>query len=335
MASSVVPQKRRPSGLTMTLDRPNSKKRPSAQSVGAPVVRSTLSRYPPVLGYLAPLTRSKVSASHPPPPPPPHHQSCSASSDEHQTQRSNAPTPTEAPTTSAGRNKLIGLFSKNGANQKESSTAMATKIKSKILMAPGNILKTALFRSRSKDSFLDSNWLSESTEPLSSSTWSHKSSVPCYVGWRPPMPLPKDCDNNFEEEKRRHRPRRHPSRLNRRKFCSESDLLDVVSESGYMAIADNRLVPADDDGPRHTLPRHKVHPPESLRVQFKLDPASKTNGCDSSSGARLKAHRVQLTDPRRAASNELKRFCGPWSDLWREPTDPNPTPLRLCEIAQL
>lgn len=242
-----------------------------------------LSSYPPVLGYLATLTRSKASKQLR------RHRNMGdqqsatngggKSSEKENQQVANDQQP--MPDRSAAVRRLSGLFTKNtspsssssngSAGQRDpvttatagplggggSSMATAAKIKNKLSAAPG-ILKTALFRTRSKDSFLDTSLFFQDAHqqpsPPSSAAeatpWQHKSSVPCYVGWRPPMPLPKSCQatdvdyrppsamNSNSVRRRVTRSESRRSNLGWRKYGSESDLLDPTgsSESGYMAI---------------------------------------------------------------------------------------------------
>lgn len=304
-------------GLSMTLDRPsktsgsNSTRRPpdDPTATTSGIGSNKLSSYPPVLGYLATLTRSKASKQL-------RHQRDVAAAIINNNDSTAEGQQHQLNDRSAVR-RLSGLFTKNSSatGQREPTTMTATKIKNKLSAAPG-ILKTALFRSRSKDSFLDP-WFHENHSSTTDPTpWQHKSSVPCYVGWRPPMPLPKDCPatdqpsiqslrsaNNIRSG-RVTRTESRRSNLGWRKYVSESDLLDP-SESGYMAIDRAPIYPSwpptlalltpvlgrlegqdstsysqtVDDTDHHssqTLPRkfqsdwfHSSSP--SLRVQFNLE----------------------------------------------------------------
>lgn len=291
-------QRNRRNGVTMTLDRPRDKAGDKiAGTAGrASLIRATVSRYPAYLTRLpAPLSP----------------QQCSSDS-------AVVESPTEAsppPPSSCGR-RSAGLFSKNQQQQQPRDfSPSAVKIKSKMLLASTQqILKSALFRSRSKDSVLDTTSFRGSSDALS---WQHKSSVPTYVGWRPPMPLPKDCDR---------RPTRRPSHLSRRKFSSESDLLEAAaSESGYMAITDNRLAPtrvttggSGGRHPSHTLPRQRIQLPDSP------SPSS------SWSSIPQRIHFTRLYETTRK-SREQQLCSSPWYDLWTSDS----ASVRLCEIAQL
>jgi hypothetical protein len=235
-----------------------------------------LSSYPPVLGYLATLTRSKASKQLRR-----HLNMCSEINSgklekENQQGVTNNVDQQQMSERSAAVRRLSGLFTKNSslssssngsAGQRDPGTttgptsgggsmATAAKIKNKLSAAPG-ILKTALFRTRSKDSFLDTSSFFQEVHQQSlpslaaeATPWQHKSSVPCYVGWRPPMPLPKSCQatdvdsrppsamNSNTVRRRVTRTESRRSNLGWRKYGSESDLLDPAgsSESGYMAI---------------------------------------------------------------------------------------------------
>lgn len=258
----------------MTLDRPARTEDNSRNST------RKLSSYPPVLGYLATLTRSKAT----------NEQQKKLRSDASPRREPVARETEQQQTDRSGVRRLSGLFAKNA----------------KIRAKPG-VVKAALFRSRSKDSVL-----AESTTPAEGAPWQHKSSVPCYVGWRPPMPLPKGVDPEATARISRRSVIRTESRrsnLGWRKYSSESDLIEA-SESGYTAIdrplgrrarrgsfADLR--PFDEEA--HTLPRQ----PAEQRVHFQLR------------GAPL-ASRVADAD------------ADAWYDLWQPDGS-----LRLCEIAQL
>ena len=247
-----------PSCLTMTLDRPKTAG-PTATATGSnnttPKASNKIDKYPPVLGYLATLTRTKAAQQQP------KNRLSETANNNLQTPPSDATAAQQQHQSTAGR-KLSNLFSKNANNSSGGPTnsapplqaVTAVKIKSKLIAAAPAIIKTAILRSRSKESVLDSS-LTESSENL----WQHKSSVPCFVGWRPPMPLPKDIlpyqapennlitSNNINNSNRVHhqcktvrvtRTESRRSNLSRRKFSSESDLLDAYeSASGYyMAI---------------------------------------------------------------------------------------------------
>nr|CAH0106197.1 unnamed protein product [Daphnia galeata] len=235
-----------------------------------------LSSYPPVLGYLATLTRSKASKQLR------RHLNMSSEINSGKLEKENQQGVTnnvdqqQMSERSAAVRRLSGLFTKNSslssssngsAGQRDPGTttgptsgggsmATAAKIKNKLSAAPG-ILKTALFRTRSKDSFLDTSSFFQEVHQQSlpslaaeATPWQHKSSVPCYVGWRPPMPLPKSCQatdvdsrppsamNSNTVRRRVTRTESRRSNLGWRKYGSESDLLDPAgsSESGYMAI---------------------------------------------------------------------------------------------------
>lgn len=298
------------SNLTMTLDRPRK-----AVDRGRPIsqARSTFSRYPlPTMKHL----ESRKDPSFP-----------SSSQQNDDAGDSELPPP-------SGR-RSAGLFAKHhqrsDAHHHQYHPSMA-KIKSK-LVASGGFLKTALLRSRSKDSILDSTSFRESTDNL---LWQHKSTVPTYVGWRPPMPLPKDCstedNSNKVKDGKRRVPQRWPSRLSRRMFSSEADLLDVYSESGYMAIPDDigrfdchKHFNGSYTRKLHTLPRQKAQSnddPSSYysnsRVHFDLNNRIKKS----------------YAAPRRSKSRDAlseQQLCDPWYDMWTS----DPSSVRLCEIAQL
>ena len=293
--------------LSMTLDRPLKTAGTGTQGSS---VRTKLPSHPPVLGYLATLTRSKDSKELRRP------TVVINDANDANNNRNNESSPAPADQLadrSGAVRRLSGLFTKNSAatGQRESATMIAAKIKNKLSAAPG-ILKTALFRSRSKDSFLDSSFRQESQSSVTEAPWQHKSSVPCYVGWRPPMPLPKDCpatdpvlkSSSSTVARRVVRQESSRSNLGWRKYSSESDLLDA-SESGYMAIDRIPVLPsrpptsalltpifgrfegdgspyspavndANDPSMPRTLPRKFqsdwLHASSpSLRVQFNLD----------------------------------------------------------------
>ena len=230
-------------GLSMTLDRPSKGSRKTQLNPSS--VRPKLSSYPPVLGYLATLRRSKSSK-----------QLCQQAVNldkavnETENDRTSLALENQSLTDRSAVRKLSGLFTKNpgAALQRDPTTMTAAKIKNKLSAAAPGFIKTALFRSRSKDSFLDTSFQETSIE----TPWQHKSSVPCYVGWRPPMPLPKNCPTT-ETPKRHHctgtsvrrvlRSESRRSNLAWRKYSSESDLLDP-SESGYMAIDRATMIPS-------------------------------------------------------------------------------------------
>ena len=220
---------------TMTLGRPRNFKEKNRQ------VRDACK--PPVLGYLATLTRPKSSettlerrqkstSDH-------HHQQ----QQQQQQHRHHEPVAVVAGET-ANKSKA-NLFTKHRITFSPVLLNRASKMK------PSSILKTALRRSRSKDCISDLYAAGESYENM----WQHKSSVPVYVGWRPPMPLPKDCaaptasgvaaaaataaatvnQNNNRINCSAMNNDKNRSRKNvMRKFASESDLLEVESE--YSAI---------------------------------------------------------------------------------------------------
>ncbi|KAI9564148.1 hypothetical protein GHT06_007886 [Daphnia sinensis] len=277
-------------GLSMTLDRPpktrpnvdnitggtnGGKQQPShssACSTSAVQTNNKLSSYPPVLGYLATLTRSKASKQL--------RKHCNAHKSEEiamnklENEKNVSPGQQNEHQQTADRSgavrRLSGLFTKNTSSNGSvgsrdpvstaattSSMATAAKIKNKLSAAPG-LLKTALFRTRSKDSFLDTALFFQDVHQQQPSVaaevtpWQHKSSVPCYVGWRPPMPLPKSCPatdprppsrlNCTTVRRRVTRSESRRSNLGWRKYGSESDLLEAgSSESGYMAI--DRFLP--------------------------------------------------------------------------------------------
>ena len=180
------------------------------------------SSYPPVLGYLATLGRSSR----------------------------NSKWMTFSSMTN-GMRKSAGVYTK-----KMGAKSGSTTLKPSALQSSRSL--NSLFRSRSKDSILADQPLSNHTEldsELVYNMWQHKSSVPTYVGWRPPMPLPSERDIIATEGATiRHRvakaggqsAHRLRSNLNWRKFVSESDLLQEIQDSDceYMAIdpvADPRL----------------------------------------------------------------------------------------------
>lgn len=275
----------------MTLDRPTKtrpnvgnisttnggKQQPSASnsSASSPSVVQTnnkLSSYAPVLGYLATLTRSKASKQLRRHRNVQRNEEAAISKLENEKNQTVMQQSEQQQTTdrSGAVRRLSGLFTKNPSSNGSvgprdpvsgvaatGSMATATKIKNKLSAAPG-ILKTALFRTRSKDSFLDTALFFQEVHQQQPSVaaevtpWQHKSSVPCYVGWRPPMPLPKSCPatdprpppklNSSTVRRRVTRSESRRSNLGWRKYGSESDLLDPgSSESGYMAI--DRFLP--------------------------------------------------------------------------------------------
>jgi len=295
----------------MTLDRPRTAT--GSNNISQNKTEPKVDKYPPVLGYLATLTRTKASR----------HQHQQRQLNSNSSSQQVLP-PTESAATSQQQQlsssstersvtskKLANLFSKNPGIWTPSTpaTSTAVKIKSKLMAAAPAILKTALMRSKSKESVIADSSVTESCENL----WQHKSSVPCFVGWRQPMPLPKDsvpyvingnrnnqCNRIVPQHKtvRVTRAESRRSNLGRRKFSSESDLLDASESGYYMAI--DRLPPATplsllertpyspvgDDAepfscPPHTLPRNKIQSEAfhssstSLRVQFNLDRENK------------------------------------------------------------
>ena len=328
---------------TMTLDR-NPKNASAPESSG--------DSYPPVLGYLATLTRSKMSQT-------------LKWSDQQQQQRH--------------QRNCGGLFAKNRIVFSPALTT-STKIRTK---STTGILKNALRRSR--DSGLDEL---DSGAP-GGPTWQHKSSVPVYVGWRPPMPLPKESASSGRQ--RAMTSVRIRTNLSRKKSFSESDLLDADS-SEYSVIDPVSRLPLlpslpptlpfltpvlerleDEVKPPlkpHTLPRQKMAP-GGLRVQFSLDAsaASAASAASIGSSSRLVEATNQLIAP--AATTPVTSFtdysvqlkkrlqlpeggsnlddisettgnrCGPWYDLWPPIGYPSTsgneitTSLRFCEIAQL
>ena len=181
--------------------------------------------YPPVLGYLATLGRSSRS--------------------------SKWRTFSSIASMTNGLRKSAGLYTKRSEAKPISAMLKASAL-------PSSRSLSSLFRSRSKDSILMDQLPSNQgvLEPaLANNMWQHKSSVPIYVGWRPPMPLPSDSDATAAERsvmsyhaarvsgQPSHRLR---SNLNWRKFVSESDLLQEIQDSDceYTAIdpvADPRL----------------------------------------------------------------------------------------------
>lgn len=180
-------------------------------------LRICSSSYPPVLGYLATLGRSS---------------------------RSNKwMTLSSIASMTNGLRKSAGLYTKKTRILPESKI-----LKPSVL--PTSRSLSSLFRSRSRDQILVDQLLDNHTELDSTSTdsmWQHKSSVPVYVGWRPPMPLPSESDATVTEgatlrcrAARIGGPPGHRlrSNLNWRKYVSESDLLQETQDSDceYMAI---------------------------------------------------------------------------------------------------
>ena len=361
-------------GLSMTLDRPpKTVGMGTLQGTSTPV-RTKLSSYPPVLGYLATLTRSKASKQLRRP--------TVVINDANENEKNeSSPTPADQLADRSGAvRRLSGLFTKNSAAtaQRDPATMTAAKIKNKLSAAPG-ILKTALFRSRSKDSFLDSSFHQESSSAVAEAPWQHKSSVPCYVGWRPPMPLPKDCpvtdhvpkSSSSTVARRVVRTESRRSNLGWRKYSSESDLLDA-SESGYMAIDRIPVLPSwpptlalltpifgrfegdgspyslaanDANGPSmpHTLPRkfqsdwlHASSP--SLRVQFNLDQQDSPCRNESPSkkaGAKASEARQVKAEFEEYSLRLKQRLKLTEGSPWYDLWTPNDPSVRLCEIAQL
>ena len=223
---------------------------------------------PPVLDYLVTLTRGhKVSAAAamingrplrsrsqlhamptPSPPPPPPQTSSSSPS------RSPPPAASDA---AAASRKPGRLFVKNrpasaSASSPSPSPSPSSNPRGHRTTAAA-ILRNVLRPSRSRDSILEAFTERQpdvEDAALHHDLWQHKSSVPVYVGWRPPMPLPKEARGGERLTSaaaaagagaaRSMTSVRIRTNLNRKKSFSESDLLDseycVIDSIGRLPL---------------------------------------------------------------------------------------------------